>query len=126
MQWLNLSINKNVPISLLILSRAFTLDSKVRQCPASHTIASTWSIYQVSSQALSLTVDRRCPLMMQFTDPAAAVADSISSLDKDVVNEVRAARPSSPAPLESGFEPDFLVHTLPGFGAGAAGRGLWS
>lgn len=26
---------------------------------------------------------------MQFPDPAAAVADSISSLDKDVVNEVR-------------------------------------
>ena len=50
-QWLDLSINKEVPISLLILSRAFTLDSK-------------------------------------FTDPAAAVADSISSLDKDVVNEV--------------------------------------
>jgi len=50
-QWLDLSVNKEVPISLLILSRAFTLDSK-------------------------------------FTDPAAAVADSISSLDKDVVNEV--------------------------------------
>ncbi|TFJ85538.1 hypothetical protein NSK_003047 [Nannochloropsis salina CCMP1776] len=50
-QWLDLSINKEVPISLLILSRAFTLDSK-------------------------------------FTDPAAAVADSISSLDEDVVNEV--------------------------------------
>lgn len=29
-QWLDLSINKEVPISLLILSRAFTLDSKVR------------------------------------------------------------------------------------------------
>jgi hypothetical protein len=28
-QWLDLSINKDVPISLLILSRAFTLDSKV-------------------------------------------------------------------------------------------------
>jgi len=31
-QWLDLSINKNVPISLLILSRAFTLDSKVNIC----------------------------------------------------------------------------------------------
>jgi hypothetical protein len=29
-----------------------------------------------------------CSVCEQFADPAAAVADSISSLDKDVVNEV--------------------------------------
>jgi hypothetical protein len=32
-------------------------------------------------------------IVAQFTDPAAAVADSISSLDKDVVNEVRSLEP---------------------------------
>lgn len=78
-QWLDLSINKEVPISLLILSRAFTLDSKVR---------SPRSVDHTASRSPRSHRSSTIQLPKQFADPAAAVADSISSLDKDVVDEV--------------------------------------
>lgn len=55
-QWLELAANRQVPIALLIMSRAFTLNS------------------QLSSTASGADHDR-------------ALADSISSLDPDIVNE---------------------------------------
>lgn len=85
LQWLDLSINKNVPISLLILSRAFTLESKV----GPHSKIGRKHCYEAFCQ-LKYFGGGDCPSSsQQFTDPATAVADSISSLDQDVVNEVR-------------------------------------
>ena len=60
-QWLDLSVNKNVPISLLIMSRTFFLrDEMTTTVPADH----------------------------DETKSVASLADAISGLDKDVVNEV--------------------------------------
>ena len=59
-QWLDLSVNKNVPISLLIMSRTFFLRDEMAR-PA-----------RIADESKSL----------------AGLADTISGLDKDVVNEV--------------------------------------
>ena len=59
-QWLDLSVNKNVPISLLIMSRTFFLRDELTET--------------------SQSVDESATL--------AAVVDAISGLDKEVVNEV--------------------------------------
>ena len=59
-QWLDLSVNKNVPISLLIMSRTFFLRDELSETTQS--------------------VDESATL--------AAVVDAISGLDKEVVNEV--------------------------------------
>ena len=58
-QWLDLSVNKNVPISLLIMSRTFFLQEEM------------------------LT-----PTSADDTKSVAGLADAISGLDKDVLNEV--------------------------------------
>uniref|UniRef100_A0A7S1Y8D5 Mitochondrial proton/calcium exchanger protein n=1 Tax=Grammatophora oceanica TaxID=210454 RepID=A0A7S1Y8D5_9STRA len=60
-QWLELSVNKNVPVTLLIMSRAFFLREE------------------------SLT---RGPADEDGSKSLAGLADAISGLDKDVVNEV--------------------------------------
>jgi len=58
-QWLDLSVNKNVPISLLVMSRTFFLHEEM---------------------ALSKDIDG--------SKSVASLADAISGLDRDVVNEV--------------------------------------
>jgi hypothetical protein len=59
-QWLDLSVNKNVPISLLIMSRTFFLRDELTEST------------QAGDESKTL----------------AAVVDAISGLDKEVVNEV--------------------------------------
>lgn len=60
-QWINLSVNRNVPISLLIMSRTFFLHEEIK------------------SRSLS---DK------DGSKSVAGLADAISGLDKEVVNEV--------------------------------------
>lgn len=60
-QWINLSVNRNVPISLLIMSRTFFLHEEIKS-------------RSVSDKDGSKSV--------------AGLADAISGLDKEVVNEV--------------------------------------
>eukprot|EP00562_Extubocellulus_spinifer_P005962 CAMPEP_0178531788 /NCGR_PEP_ID=MMETSP0696-20121128/33621_1 /TAXON_ID=265572 /ORGANISM="Extubocellulus spinifer, Strain CCMP396" /LENGTH=648 /DNA_ID=CAMNT_0020163729 /DNA_START=13 /DNA_END=1961 /DNA_ORIENTATION=+ len=77
-QWLELSVNRNVPISLLIMSRTFFLQDEM----ASHTMPAT-----VESKSV------------------AGLADAISGLDKDVVNEVVLSVASSE---EKSSDPDVV------------------
>jgi len=61
-QWLDLSVNKNVPISLLIMSRTFFLQEEIR------------------SPAKAAASDE--------TQSVVGLADAISGMDKEVLNEV--------------------------------------
>lgn len=58
-QWLDLSVNKNVPISLLIMSRVFFLQKELTT-----------------------------PATTDETQSVAGLADAISGMDKDVLNDV--------------------------------------
>jgi hypothetical protein len=69
-QWLDLSINKLVPISLLIMSRAFTLETRSLPPEEVNTVSE-------SKQNTNLTRIH-----------AQILRDSISTLDHDVINEV--------------------------------------
>lgn len=77
-QWLDLSVNRNVPISLLIMSRTFFLQE------------------EVTSE--TSPVDEE-------TKSVAGLADAISGLDKDVVNEVVLSVASSE---EKSSDPDVV------------------
>jgi hypothetical protein len=77
-QWLDLSVNRNVPISLLIMSRTFFLQE------------------EVTSQASPVDEE---------TKSVAGLADAISGLDKDVVNEVVLSVASSE---EKSSDPDVV------------------
>lgn len=61
-QWLDLSVNKNVPISLLIMSRTFFLQE------------------EITSPAKAAASDE--------TQSVTGLADAISGMDKEVLNEV--------------------------------------
>merc|ERR1712038_133420 len=60
-QWIDLSVNRNVPISLLIMSRIFFLHEKMSSCD---------SVDAADNKSVT------------------GLADAISGLDKEVVNEV--------------------------------------
>mmetsp|Transcript_14511 Transcript_14511/g.41763 ORF Transcript_14511/g.41763 Transcript_14511/m.41763 type:complete len:1046 (+) Transcript_14511:61-3198(+) len=77
-QWLDLSVNRNVPISLLIMSRTFFLQE------------------EMTSQASPVDEE---------TKSVAGLADAISGLDKDVVNEVVLSVASSE---EKSSDPDVV------------------
>jgi len=80
-QWLDLSVNQNVPISLLIMSRTFFLQKEMSG-PS-----------RVQDDSKSLT----------------SLADAISGLDKDVVNEVVLEVATS---KEKSFSPEVLAIKL--------------
>lgn len=77
-QWLDLSVNRNVPISLLIMSRTFFLQK------------------EMTSQTSPVDEENKS---------VAGLADAISGLDKDVVNEVVLSVASSE---EKSSDPDVV------------------
>ena len=77
-QWLDLSSNKTIPISLLIMSRAFVLD----------TPSNPKSAKVEKGKTVAETVDKQTAVLR-------AVADEISSLSPEVVNEAVIATASN-------------------------------
>lgn len=90
-QWLDLSMHKNVPISLLIMSRAFTLVStELTEGPT--TISKSSSLSGGVSGLDDRISSSQSPVR---SSPEQHLRRSISSLDLDMINEVVLAQVSA-------------------------------
>ena len=97
-QWLDLSVNKNVPIALLIMSRTFFLQDEIPSMPraskdtATKTGKETKTLDASSSNGVSSetskTVGEFAGGLPKSDASLTGLADAISGLDKQVLNEV--------------------------------------
>jgi LETM1 and EF-hand domain-containing protein 1 len=97
-QWLDLSVNQSVPIALLIMSRSFFLNeempalsspSKASTSSSSTATASAPASSASTSSSSTKTDSAERVGEMEKSDPSyTGLADAISGLDKEVLNEV--------------------------------------